>query len=182
MENGVKRPDSIDLRAGNISLILDSYDDLFSDFDPRPYSQRALSDDFLFECKKATRDKEAKLELRFIVPKQKRDMDDEIKIKRRLREHFQRHYQEYGKEINKVRFQGILWFILGAILMAIGMFIFSSKFSNDFFNFLIILIEPASWFFFWEGLNTVFKETKEKLPDYNFYRKMSNLEISFIDY
>ena len=37
----------VELREGNISLVLDSYDDLFSDFDPRDYSQKALSDDFL---------------------------------------------------------------------------------------------------------------------------------------
>ena len=40
-------------REGNISIVLDSYDDLFSDFDPRPYRIRALSDDFLLECKKS---------------------------------------------------------------------------------------------------------------------------------
>lgn len=40
-----------------ISLVLDTYDDIFSDFDPRPYGERALSSDFLDEAKKAARDK-----------------------------------------------------------------------------------------------------------------------------
>ena len=31
------------LSKGEISILLDTYDDIFSDFDPRPYSQRALS-------------------------------------------------------------------------------------------------------------------------------------------
>ena len=44
-------------KNGNISLILESYTDIFSDFDPRPYDQRTLSDDFLLECKKAVRRK-----------------------------------------------------------------------------------------------------------------------------
>ena len=37
------------LQQSEISLLLDSYDDIFSDFDPRPYNQRALSQDFLAE-------------------------------------------------------------------------------------------------------------------------------------
>ena len=45
------------LKKSEISLSLDNYDDIFSDFDPRPFSQRALSDDFLIEAKKASRDK-----------------------------------------------------------------------------------------------------------------------------
>ncbi|NYT12918.1 MAG: hypothetical protein GKC01_00225, partial [Candidatus Methanofastidiosa archaeon] len=63
------------LREKNISLILDSYDDLFSDFDPRPYSVRGLSDDFLIECRRAVRGIKTEspvLELRLLVPKNKR--------------------------------------------------------------------------------------------------------------
>ena len=36
-----------------ISFWLDSYDDLFSDFDPRPYAQKGFSEDFLDEAKRA---------------------------------------------------------------------------------------------------------------------------------
>ena len=42
------------LEMSEISLILDTYDDMFSSFDPRPYSQRALSEDFLSEAKDTT--------------------------------------------------------------------------------------------------------------------------------
>lgn len=36
----------------SISLWIDSYDDIFSDFDPRHFSLRNISDDFLYEVKK----------------------------------------------------------------------------------------------------------------------------------
>ena len=49
--------------ANKHKLDLNSYDGLFSDFDPRPTEQRALSDDFLLEVKRAARDKEIGLEL-----------------------------------------------------------------------------------------------------------------------
>ena len=44
------------LEKTQISLWLDDYADIFSDFDPRPFSQRALSDDFLNEAKKVVRE------------------------------------------------------------------------------------------------------------------------------
>jgi hypothetical protein len=35
-----------------ISIWLDSYNDIFSDFDSRPFSERTVSDDFLSEVRK----------------------------------------------------------------------------------------------------------------------------------
>ena len=87
-------------KHGNISLILDSYNDIFSSFDPRPYNEKALSDDFLIECKRAARDKDDHgFELILSVPKLKRNVNDEFKIKKRLREHFHKHSLE--KEIGR---------------------------------------------------------------------------------
>ena len=100
------------LREGNISLILDSYDDLFSDFDPRPYAQRALSDDFLVECKKASVVKKSKIELRLMAPKHKRNHFDEVKIKKRLKEHFHKHFKNEENKIRKIRVNGLFWFFI----------------------------------------------------------------------
>src|SRR3989338_1417499 len=80
------------LQMSEISLWLDNYDDIFSDFDPRPYSLRSLSDDFLFEAKKASRDKDAnRLELRFLISQEHRDSKVEATVKKRLRDHFSKH-------------------------------------------------------------------------------------------
>lgn len=177
-----KRADAIfEFKEGNISLILDSYDDIFSDFDPRSYSERALSDDFLNECKKAARDKEDRLELRLLVSKNKRNYKDEIRIKKRLKEHFQRHHREVEKEIKKIRWKGICWFILGAIVMISGTLILGFGDKSFFYNLIVLIMEPAGWFFFWEGLNFLFKDPPN-IHDYKFYRKMSKSEIVFLDY
>ena len=73
-----------EVREGNISLVLDSYNDIFSDFDPRDYSEKALSEDFLSECKRAARDKENHIELRLLIPIKKRNSTHENKIRKRL--------------------------------------------------------------------------------------------------
>lgn len=178
-----KRSDAIaEFREGNISLILDSYDDIFSDFDPRNYSEKALSDDFLIECKKAARDKDDRPELRFLIPKKKRNYRDELRIKKRLKEHFQRHFKEKEKEIKSMRIRGGIWFAIGAILMILGTFFYKNADKSFLLNLLFIIIEPAGWFFFWEGLNMIFLMPRDKISDYEFYRKMARSEIFFLDY
>lgn len=167
-------------RQGNISLILDSYDDIFSDFDPRAYSYRSLSDDFLFECKKAVRDKHGKFELRLLIPRNKHNHVEEIKIIKRLKDHFQKHFNEKKKELNSIKLSGFIWFILGAIIMAFGANFLKHE---GFFESLIVIIsEPAGWFFFWEGLRKIFIDVKEKSQDYTFYQKMMHCNIMFLSY
>lgn len=168
------------MQDGNISLILDNYEDIFSDFDPRPFSERALSDDFLQECKRASRDKDYKFELNFLVPKKERNLNHENLIKRRLKNHFQKHSKEKQKEVRSIRRQGILWFIFGAIFMFGATFLYGL--TQFFYRFLLIIAEPAGWFMFWEGLIKVFMDAKEKLPEADFYTKMSEAKVTFTSY
>ena len=171
---------SVGLREGNISLVLDSYDDIFSDFDPRPYSEKALSDDFLLECKRAARDKEDRIGLRLLVPSSKRNNNDESKIKKRLREHFHKHFKEKEMEIKAMKKEGITWFFFGALIMVTATMLY--KYQGFFFNFLFIIAEPAGWFTFWEGLSKVFIDPKSKMPDYLIYKKLSSSEVIFSSY
>jgi hypothetical protein len=165
----------------NISLVLDDYNDIFSDFDPRSYSERALSDDFLSECRKASRDKkDGEIEIRLLVPAQKRDISDEIKIKRRLKDHFLKHLIEKEKEQAQSRREGAIWFVIGAIFVFIASLLYSNK--GLLCSFLFILLEPAGWFTMWSGLEKIFFDTKKKSPELEFYRKMAHARMQFFDY
>lgn len=181
VKNEVKgKVDPVKFREGNISIVLDSYDDLFSDFDPRPYFVRALSDDFLLECKKAAAVKGRHIELRLLIPNEKRTLSDESKIKRRLKEYFQKHFKEKHKELNRERLGGFFWFLAGAAVMIFTPLLLTS--SEYWVKVLTVMAEPASWFFFWEGLGKIFMISKSEVEDYKFYKKMSNIEIYFTNY
>jgi len=164
-----------------IQLVLDSYPDIFSDFDARGYSEKALSDDFLYECKKAAVDKKEGLELSFLMPKSKRDKTTESMIKKRLKNHFLRHFHIKKKEIRKIRKIGFLWFFLGVVISILYATFLHDK-SGFLFTFILIMAEPASWFLFWEGLGKIFIEARKEMPDYEFYKKMVHADIYFADY
>jgi hypothetical protein len=185
----VEIDESLKFRQGNISLVLDSYDDLFSDFDPRPYSEKALSDDFLFECKRAAREKEKYLELRLLVPVHKRKIHEETIIRRRLKEHFKKHSKEEEKIVKKIKREGLYWCFIGSIVLIISTFLYEFKlslgsgfFSRILIDFLFIISQPAGWFIFWEGLGKIFIVSREKSSNYEFYKKMSEANINFFNY
>lgn len=165
----------------DIPLVIDSYEDLFSDFDPRPFSERALSEDFLFECKKAAVEKKGKIHLRLFLLKSKRNPLDEIKIKKRLKEHFHKHFIEKRKEIDGIKLNGFIWAVVGFLMMSTSAFFL--KYEGPFgIDLLITLVQPAGWFFMWEGLAKIFIVPKEHIPNYTFYRKMANSVVTFADY
>ncbi len=171
------------LAKAEISVLLDTYDDIFSDFDPRPYSQRAISDDFLSEAKRATMDREGNFHLRFLIPKKMRNLNEEHLIKKRLREHFRKHAILLEQEIKKTRRGGIFMALLGAALLILATLIAHFfEYKNIFFTFLLILLEPAGWFTAWTGLDQLYYTVNEKKPDYIFYEKMTRAEITFISY
>jgi len=165
--------------GAGIPLVVDSYNDIFSDFDPRPYTHRALSEDFLLECKKASIEKNDKIRLRIFVPKSKRNSLEEIKIKKRLKEHFNKHFREKRKEISGMKVEGAFWCFMGAIMMVVSAFFVGRPDLSFGVHLLITLVQPAGWFFLWEGLGKILISPHEKMPDFNFYKKMTGVEISF---
>lgn len=176
LEKNLKMPD--------IPLWLDRYNDIFSEFDSRPYSQRALSADFLFEARKASKDKElGKIDLKLFMPKAKRDLQTEGVIARRLKDHFRKHHHLIKEEKNRLLMRGIMFTAIGIILMFCAtLVIVKTREKTLFISFLIILLEPAGWFLFWEGLNQVLFEPKHISPKLEFYNKMANCKITFLSY
>lgn len=171
------------IKEGNISLILDSYNDIFSSFDPRPYSEKAISVDFLAECKNAARDKQEGIELRLLIPKKGRNAPEETSIKRRLRSHFHKHFLEQEKELKKIKQSGALWAIIGIVLMIISALIITYELKKNIaINLLEVIMVPAGWFLFWEGLDKILIEARAKRPEHDFYRKMAGAEVSFRGY
>jgi len=166
-----------------ISLTLSSYDDIFSDFDPRKYSERSLSDDFLEELGRASKDKNSgNIELRFLIPASKRNITEEQLIKRRLREHFKKHYLLSLQEYKNTKKTGFFMAFLGIFFIVIAAAISSFLEESFLIHLIVIILEPAGWFTAWTGMDQLFYTTKEKKPKLDFNEKMSNAEMSFLSY
>ncbi len=167
--------------TSEVRFAINTYNDIFSDFDPRPLAQRGLSEDFLSEAKRAAIVKEAeKIDFIFMIPKKERNLREEGRIESRLREYFRKHLGILQKEKNKVLKQGIIFTIIGIIMMLFATFLFF-KFKNATFiaSFFTLLLEPASWFLFWEGLDLVIFESRKANSNLQFHEKMAKARIRF---
>jgi hypothetical protein len=167
-----------------ITLRLDQYDDIFSDFDMRPYSKRALSIDFLDEIKRASVDKsDDGIELILNAPEKERNESHENTIKERLDAHFKRHFNLESKEKQRVVRLGITMVVLGVICMiAATLVMFEDPSQNLFLSFLVVFLEPAAWFLLWEGMDQLIFNSKNINPELDFYRKMAESRIHFQSY
>lgn len=171
-------------QATVISLWLDDYNDIFSDFDSRPLPHRLISQDFLKEAKRASQEKPSgAVELVLSLPESKRVSGQEGIIKKRLRDHFKREAKLILEKVQKTYLQGFAFILAGIVLMFVATWLLFSQAEADFMiSFFVIFLEPAGWFFFWEGLHLVVFEAIALKPDLSFLEKMAKCDVKFVSY
>lgn len=171
------------LKLAEISILLNSYNDIFSDFDPSPYSERALSDDFIIQAKKFVKDKAGnKMSLKLLLPASVRNEQDEKVIIKRLHAHFKEAYRQIGSEVKKLNRRGLIFIIAGILFMVVASYLSFIKPEKYPIHFLLVLFEPAGWFLLWNGLDHLIFFSKTTKKDFDFYSKMAKAEIKFLTY
>ena len=180
-EKGVAEEEEDSWEKTEVRFAINKYEDIFSDFDPRPLPQRGFSDDFLSEAKRAALVKEENINFIFMVPKGQRDIKKEGKLKERLEKYFNKHYKIIKDKKDAMVKEGSILTIVGIIMMMVATYLlFKYKSDSLWASFVIILFEPAGWFIFWHGLDNVFFEPREIHPDLEFHKKMANAKIKFV--
>ena len=171
------------LKLAEISILLNSYNDIFSAFDPSEYSERTLSDDFIIQAKNFSKTKGGnKLSLKLLLPALERNEQDEKITTKRLHVHFKDAYRQVASEVKKTKRKGIILTIIGIVLMLTASYLSFMQPDKYHVHFLIVLCEPAGWFLLWAGLDHLMYQSKSTKKDFNFYSKMTKSEIKFFTY
>ena len=164
-----------------ISIWLDAYDDIFSSFDSRPLSERTVSDDFLSEVKKVCDEKSRnKIHLKLAMPENLRNEHDEKLIIKRLHVYFKNCQQTVKTEVKNKNLKGIFYIVFGAVLMLFASYISYNKPEKFAVHAMVILSEPASWFFIWTGLEH-FHFSRNNKKDVSYFDKMADAAIRFVN-
>lgn len=165
-----------------VQIWLDTYDDMFSDFDPRPYSKRMWSDDFITQIKKVIRDRVKKvIILRILLPVKEKNEKVEIILVERLSEFFKQRKQEVIKVRKESFYRSFYYITAGIASMLITeylSFIYQNKFS---WHFFLGIFEPLGWFLIWTGLDIIIV-TRKELHDITFFSKIAGSKIEFAMY
>lgn len=165
-----------------VSLWLDSYTDIFSDFDPRPFSERAISDDFIVQVKKMSKDVRKVAVLRLLLPEGTEKEEEERVIRKRLRHHFSRMCELLETESRAIRNKGVLMTLAGVTMMIIASYIYYLDLEFFAMYLLLVLLEPGGWFLFWNGLDNLFTFSKARKSDMAFFAKMSTAHVEYGTY
>ncbi len=175
------------LNESEVSLIIDTYDDIFSDFDPRPYDVRALSEDFITAAKRATVDRaRGGLELHFMIPAAVRKLSEEEMISRRLKDYFRKRYKLSRKNALASRRRSLLFIAIGMVIGLADALVFSASGEFNlgaiFTDSITLILTPASWYTIWTGLDMLISKPKEVADDEEFYKKMRDINVKFSAY
>jgi hypothetical protein len=166
-----------------ISIWLDKYEDVFSDFDSRPFSERSLSDDFLREVQKMTNNHRAKnnMRLKFNVLGVERNAESESIIINNLNAHFLNIAAILKGEQKQILKKGYMLLSFGFVVIALIFYLtnLSEEKSYAYLHGIILMLEPIAWFAAWTGLDNVFQNSRKGKEDLDFNSKMAFAEIAF---
>lgn len=156
----VKHPKKIRQRIADLkelAIAIDSFEDLFSDFDPREYDKRDLSDDFLTEVQKRYRETgKGRYEVIFHAPKTIRNEKVENVVIQRIKQHFRNNAKQNQKGVSALRFRGSLYISFGVILLTVLTLLAYGKILSDFqIELLGVIFLPLGWFGIWEGFSKI---------------------------
>lgn len=175
------KPDtSTNIPGRDLHIWIDTYDDLFSDFDPRPFTERIISDDFLAEMNKLTEEKGQYIRtLSFLIPSIQRNSAQEEIIRKRLKNDFNGQHIHFSDIWTKNLRTGMAIVGLGVLSMSIVVALSQSDMNNLCRDIIKVILEPAGWFMMWTGLDKVAFGGREAKKKRDFYARLSQAEIQF---
>ncbi len=167
----------------DISIWVDKYGDLFSDYDSRDFTERALSDDFIMEVRKLVRELPSeKIEIKFNLMEEPSNAETEAIIIKNIHEHFAYYADVVQKEMNQIFRNGCLMCAGGFGLIISLAFLGAVATESSFINGSHMALEPIGWFLAWTGLDMVFQQSKKEQETIDFNLKMTRSEITFMSF
>lgn len=164
-----------------ISIAIDTWDDIFSDFDPRPLSERALSEDFIAELKKRYREtRKGQFVVTIYAPPFLKDDAQEKAVIQRLKRQFKHRSLQRQKELNRIRIRGTIFVSFGIFSLGFLTFItYFQLFSGLAIELLGIIFMPLGWFGIWEGFSKIVDASPIFLQEEILFNKLSKAVYQF---
>ena len=165
----------------DLSVAIDTWDDIFSDFDPGPIEKRVLSEDFLTEIKKRFREpRRGQVTVAFLAPAALKDEEFERKVIRRLKQYFKFRSLSVLKEINDLRRRGFYFVLIGICSLATLTFLTYYKTAEQLtLELIAIILMPLGWFGIWEGFSRIIEPSPYMKKDHGVFSRLAKASIKF---
>ncbi len=163
-----------------ISIWLDKYADLFSEYDESDFSARTLSDNFLTEVRKLVQEAgNNKVELKFNLMEDQPDPAVESFIIKNIHYYFAVKVKQAEAEKRKILRNGGLLTLAGFALITFIILLGHTWSSIVVLKGFEMMMDPLGWFLTWTGLDMIFVQSKKEQPHIDFNRRMTNAKLTF---
>ena len=164
-----------------ISIAIDTWDDIFSDFDPRPLSIRALSEDFIAELKKRYREtRKGAFLVTIYAPVSLKNAESEKAVTQRLKKHFKHRAMQRQKELNRIRRRGFIFVIMGVCFLGfLTIITYFQLYRELTIEILGIIFMPLGWFGIWEGFSKIIDTSPMFIQEEILFNKLSKANYQF---
>lgn len=164
-----------------ITIAIDSWDDVFSDFDPSPIDQRILSEDFLSELKKRYRENQRG---NFIItiyapPSMKDDLTEKL-VTKRLKQYFKFQHLAVSKEVTTAIRKGFIFVVGGVFALSVQTLLtYFQLLERLAIELMGIILMPLGWFGIWEGFSRLIEPAPFLKQEKEIFAKLSRASIKF---
>jgi hypothetical protein len=163
-----------------IKLWLDSYEDIYSDFDSRHYLHRRISEDFLHELRTEMKYLQHHAsDMVLLLPQEQRNEPTEKIIASSLNNYFKGQSRFHHDKCNQKLKRGVALLIMGIIIMLLNSWVIYRSGESFSIIGLRVLLEPAGWFLLWAGLDFLLYDFAGLKKEENFYKELSEMNIHF---
>jgi hypothetical protein len=174
---------SITFREANMTLIIDSYDTIFNQYDEREYETRAFSSDFVSECERRMHPS-ANLkasDIRIAVPRDKYNPILEQLIQKRMLTEYNAQLAEYKFESIKMQALGIFFAMVGVLMIGSYGYLEEtfSTIVGPWFGIVLECLDPIAWYAIWVGIDIVLFQRPDRLEQWQRHLQLSNANIIF---
>ena len=163
-----------------LSLWLDYYDDIYSDFDSRHYLKRRISEDFLFELRNALKYRKERIhDFLLLLPQDRRNEQNEKMIVSSLKDFFNEQFHFSAEKSRRRLKRGIIWGIIGILVIIVDSLIGYQKNNSFPVASLRVILEPAGWFLLWSSLDFLLYDLHELKDEREFFRELAEMSVHF---
>jgi len=165
-----------------IPIWLDSYDDVFDDWDPSPFKMRDIEDEFLDFLWDSVEDipKREDIIFEFFIPAALKNVQKEQILVSALMHHFDYMEIRNEKKLQKERLEAAKYFALGILFFIIA---YMGPFKAD--TLAVRIMEDGlfvgGWVFMWETFSNLFIESREFNEERHIIRRFMKAKVRFVE-
>jgi len=164
-----------------IGVVVDTWDDIFSDFDPRPLSERTVSGDFVEELKKRYKETQSgDISITIYAPNSLKSEESEKMVTSRLKKYFRHKFLQKKQVVSIIRMRGLIFFIVGICsLSLLTLATYYKSLPELTLQIVGIIFIPLGWFGIWEGLLKLVDTSPIVLRDEKLFEKLLKATYHF---